>query len=106
MPGDARALGVMRRTLAHVLGDAPAPDITGVATAPTAGYDPASVAGGADSLRARIYACYGWTQAHLVVAGDTVDPATVLGGVGQTETGPAASQFLAPGAGVAQHERR
>jgi hypothetical protein len=83
--GDARALGVMRRTLARDLGDAPAPDTTRVTTAPDCGYDPASVAGGADSLRARIYACYGWTQAHLVVNGDTVDRLTVLGGVGQTE---------------------
>jgi len=82
---DARALGVMRRTLARDLGEAPAPDTTGVPTAPDCGYDPASVAGGADSLRARIYACYGWTQAHLVVAGDTVDRLTLLGGVSQTE---------------------
>jgi hypothetical protein len=52
--GDARALGVMRRTLARDLGDAPAPDTTRVTTAPDCRYDPASVAGGADSLRARI----------------------------------------------------
>jgi hypothetical protein len=94
--GDARALGVMRRTLARDLGDAPAPDTTRVTTAPDCGYDPASVAGGADSLRARIYACYGWTQAHLVVNGDTVDRLTVLGGVGQTEDSDRRrQQFLA-----------
>ena len=94
--GDARALGVMRRTLARDLGDAPAPHTTRVTTAPDCGYDPASVAGGADSLRARIYACYGWTQAHLVVNGDTVDRLTVLGGVGQTEDSDRRrQQFLA-----------
>jgi hypothetical protein len=84
-PVDRRALVLMRRTLAGDLGDAPAPDTGRTATAPDCGYDSASVAGGADSLRARIYACYGWTQAHLVVDGDTVDRLTLLGDIGQTE---------------------
>jgi hypothetical protein len=82
--GDARAVGVMRRTLARDLGAAPAPDITSGAAAPECGYDPASSTD-ADSLRARIYACYGWAQAHIVTDGDTVDRLTLLGGLGRTE---------------------
>ena len=82
--GDARALGVMRRTLARDLGAAPAPDTTSSATPPDCGYDPASSTD-ADSLRARIYACYGWAQAHIPVDGDTVDRLTLLGGIGRSE---------------------
>ncbi|HKU59654.1 MAG TPA: hypothetical protein VJQ44_00460 [Gemmatimonadales bacterium] len=82
---DARALGVMRRTLARDLGAAPAPDTTGATAAPDCRYDSASLPGGADSLKARIYACYGWAQAHLVVDGDTADRLTLLGGLGRDE---------------------
>ena len=82
---DARALGVMRRTLSRDLGEAPAPEAPSSVTAPDCGYDPAKVSGGADSLRARIYACYGWTQAHLLVDGDTVDRLTLLGSLGRSE---------------------
>ena len=81
---DARALGMMRRTLARDLDEAPAPDTTGTATAPDCAYDPRTV-DAADSLRARIYACYGWTQAHLLTDGDTVDRLTLLGGLGRSE---------------------
>ena len=83
--GDARALGVMRRTLARDLGAAPAPDTTSSAHASGCGYDPTSVDRRADSLRARIYACYGWAQAHIPVDGDTVDRLTLLGGIGRSE---------------------
>jgi hypothetical protein len=82
---DIRALGVMRRTLTRDLGAAPAPEASSSVTAPDCGYDPDKVSGGADSLRARIYACYGWSQAHLVVDGDTVDRLTLLGDLGRTE---------------------
>ena len=81
---DGRALGVMRRTLARDLGEAPAPDSTATATAPDCAYDPRTV-DAADSLRARTYACYGWTQAHLLVDGDTVDRLTLLGSLGRSE---------------------
>ena len=81
---DARALGVMRRTLARDLGEAPAPDTTGTAGAPDCAYDPRTV-DATDSLRARIYACYGWTQAHLLTDGDMVDRLTLLGGLGRSE---------------------
>ncbi|MBA3258424.1 MAG: hypothetical protein H0T68_03025 [Gemmatimonadales bacterium] len=63
---DARALGVMRRTLAR--------DLTALAPAsaahpnpsshrPECGYDARAIAAapnGLDSLRGRLYACYGW----------------------------------------------
>ena len=89
-PDDARALGVMRTTLARDLG----------ALAPAAGSKdstsadlPARCAGGApeprpvtlDSLRARIYACYGWAQAHIVVGKDTLDRLSILGQVGRVD---------------------
>ncbi len=39
-----------------------------------------------DSLRARIYACYGWAQSHVLVdAGDTLDRLTILGALGRTD---------------------
>lgn len=82
--GDARALGVMRRTLTRDLGAAPAPDAAASTAPPDCRYDPASVHGGADSLRTRIYACYGWAQAHLELDGDTVDRLTILGGLGRS----------------------
>jgi hypothetical protein len=80
---DARALGVMRRTLARDLGGAPRPVSPDVPAAPDCGYAADSVPG-VDSLRARIYACYGWTQSHLVMDGDTVDRLTLLGSLGRT----------------------
>ena len=82
--GDGRALGVMRRTLARDLGPAPTPDTTSGATPPDCEYDPAA-SNDVDSLRARIYACYGWAQAHIVTDGDTVDRLTLLGGLGGSE---------------------
>jgi len=84
-PTDARALRVMRRTLDRDLGEAPAPASAGPPSAPDCRGQPEAAPGPADSLRARIYACYGWAQSHLVLHGDTVDRLTILGALGRTE---------------------
>jgi hypothetical protein len=86
---DARALGVMRRTLARDLGPLAAataapPD----ATVPDCAYDPAALArqpGGIDSLRRRIYGCYGRAQSRVVVGPDTMDRLSVLAALGRTD---------------------
>jgi hypothetical protein len=89
--GDARALGVMRATLAR--------DLTPLAPAnaavlgpadeePGCTYDPAAAgreANGLDSLRRRIYDCYAWAQHHVVVGRDTLDRLTVLGAIARTD---------------------
>jgi hypothetical protein len=98
-PDDARALDIMRRTLSRDLG----PLVLPVATAdpstsggpspvreprPECGYDPDSIARathGLDSLRARIYACYGWAQSHVAAGDDTLDRLTILGALGHTD---------------------
>ncbi|HVJ99881.1 MAG TPA: hypothetical protein VM365_03420 [Gemmatimonadales bacterium] len=83
---DRRAFGVMRRALSR--------DLTPVSTAaasavaegrPDCGYDPGAIAR-ADSLRARIYACYAWAQSHVVVDDDTLDRLTVYGELARTES--------------------
>ena len=83
---DRRAFGVMRRALAR--------DLTPVSTAaaaavaerrPDCGYDPGAIPR-ADSLRARIYACYAWAQSHVVVDDDTLDRLTVYGELARTES--------------------
>ena len=83
---DRRAFGVMRRALSR--------DLTPVSTAaasavaegrPDCGYDPGAIAR-ADSLRARIYACYAWAQSHVVVDDDTLDRLTVYGELAPTES--------------------
>jgi len=90
-PADRRALTIMRRTLARDLN----PQVTALVPAgaleqrrPDCSYDARAIAAGAnglDSLRTRLYACYGWTQSHLVVEGNTADRLTVLGALGRTE---------------------
>jgi hypothetical protein len=93
---DARALGIMRRTLSRDLGSValsgPATTSGGLSKAPEprpdCGYDPDSLARarhGLDSLRARIYACYGWAQSHVVAGNDTLDRLTILGALGHTD---------------------
>jgi hypothetical protein len=89
-PDDARALGIMRRTLAADLN--PIEPVHTAVTAenrqPDCGYDPQFVltrGNGLDSLRRRMYACYSWAQSHVVVAGDTLDRLSVLGALGRTE---------------------
>jgi len=89
---DTRALGVMRRTLVRDLGVVAAPTASeGVAveTRPACDYDASAVAtapNGLDSLRKRLYACYGWAQSHLTVEGETLDRLSILGALGRTES--------------------
>ena len=88
---DARALGVMRRTLAGDLDslDYPLPpEVTGAQSPPDCGYDPlalVAVRNGLDSLRARVYACYAWAQSHVVVQTDTLDRLTVLSAISRSD---------------------
>ena len=87
---DRRALAQMRRTLQSSLDSLTSPHAdssTGMLRPPSCTYDPRAVAAsprGVDSLRARIYACYGWAQSHVVVDGDTLDRLTILGTLGRT----------------------
>jgi hypothetical protein len=88
---DARAYAIMRAALGRALGPLQGSPITGAPTpsVPECGYDPAAVAAtrrGLDSLRSRIYACYGWAQHHVAVAGDTMDRLSILGALGRTES--------------------
>jgi hypothetical protein len=93
---DARALGIMRRTLSRDLGPLalPGPGVTSGGPSqsseprPECAYDPGSLAGrthGLDSLRARIYSCYGWAQSHVAADDDTLDRLSILGALGHTE---------------------
>jgi hypothetical protein len=86
---DARALATMRRTLARDLDSmsGPASELAGESTQPECSYDPGGIArtpGGLDSLRRRLYACYGWAQSHVVLGRDTLDRLTVLGALSRT----------------------
>jgi hypothetical protein len=93
---DARALGVMRLTLARDLGPLASPCASSSQCAasarphepgagpPDCAYDPAAIPT-ADSLRARIYACYGWAQGHAAVGSDTLDRLSILGALGRTD---------------------
>ena len=86
---DARALAVMRHTLAQDLDSVPPTENSSTAPPqPSCSFDPGAIAGqpsGLDSLRARIYACYAWAQSHVVVGSDTLDRLTVLGALGQSD---------------------
>jgi hypothetical protein len=98
---DARALGIMRRTLAQALGPVAPGGLAdggsgGIASAgtgaagrrPDCAYDAPAIAAlpnGLDSLRARLYACYGWAQSHVVAGADTLDRLTILGALGRTD---------------------
>jgi hypothetical protein len=102
---DARALGVMRRALAQDLGSvaasAPAECVipAGCEGSADCAYDAGAIAAapnGLDSLRARLYACYGWTQSHLVLGTDTLDRLSILGALGRTDgSGERRRLFLA-----------
>jgi hypothetical protein len=73
-----RDLGPLSGGLASSVGSRIAPDCT---------YDASRVAAGPsglDSLRARIYACYGWAQTHISLDGDTLDRLSTLGDLGST----------------------
>ena len=86
-PDDARALAVAGATLARDIGPLALPATAAappVDARPGCAYDPAAVAAGAaglDSLRKRIYDCYGWAQHHVVAGGDTLDRLSVLGAI-------------------------
>jgi hypothetical protein len=102
LPADARALGIMRRTLVTDLARIDPPAQKAAVTVKEAldcDYDPKVVLAGPnglDSLRHRIYACYSWAQSHVVITGDTVDRLSVLGALGRTEGGEHRKQlFLA-----------
>ncbi|MEO7987435.1 MAG: hypothetical protein ABI766_12960 [Gemmatimonadales bacterium] len=88
---DARALGIMRATTARdltPLAGSPTPAASPADPHPDCDYDAAAIAKTAhdlDSLRARIYACYGWAQHHVIVGDDTLDRLTVLGAIARTE---------------------
>jgi hypothetical protein len=87
--GDARAFGTMRLALGRgltALTDSAPLDAT--APRPDCEYEPATIAAaknGLDSLRRRIYACYGWAQQHVAVGTDTMDRLSVLGALGRAE---------------------
>ena len=83
-PTDHRAFGLMRRALGTSLMPL-AGSYSAAAPAerrPECGYDPVTIARtphAADSLRRRIYACYGWAQQHITAGEDTLDRLTVFG---------------------------
>ncbi len=80
---DRRALAIMRAALQSDLGPlAPSDPGGGELSAPDCDYDPRAIlagAGGADSLRHLVYACFGWAQQHLRVEGEQLDRITLLG---------------------------
>jgi hypothetical protein len=83
-PEDRRALAIMRTTLDRdltpVVGSTEAAESEH--SAPDCTYDPRAIAGapnGLDSLRGRIYLCYGWAQHRVVVDGDSMDRLSALG---------------------------
>jgi hypothetical protein len=87
---DRRALAVMRSALGADLGPVAGSleSADGGASAPDCAYDPRAIAaapGGADSLRRRVYACYGWAQQHVRVEGEELDRLTVLGALASTD---------------------
>ena len=82
---DVRALTEMRRVALRDLLAITATN-AGAAVVPSTGPDcSADTTGGIDSLRARIYACYGWAQSHVPFGADTLDRLTILGTIGSTD---------------------
>jgi hypothetical protein len=88
---DRRAFGLMRRTLARDLGalilpQAVGPTLAASSSGPACDYDADSLGRvSLDSLRARMYACYGWAQAHLSSGDSTLDRLSILGALGHTD---------------------
>jgi hypothetical protein len=80
---DARALEVMRRTLARELvEEEPTPTPAGAEPAPDCRYDPEEVASGPDgeaALSERIYACFAQAAGSLRFEGEELDRLTVFG---------------------------
>lgn len=83
---DRRALAHMRRTLGGDLAPVPlaAPPTAAAERQPDCRYDPQAFPH-ADSLRARVYACYAWAQHHVIVGSDTLDRLTVYGELARVE---------------------
>jgi len=82
---DARALGVMRLALARDLTPiAAAAEIAAASAAPEPACPP-DARGELDSLRARIYRCYGRAQSRLPLGRDTLDRLTIFGLLGATD---------------------
>ena len=107
---DARALGVMRATIVRDITPIGDTSATGAADArPDCAIDAASIVrarGGLDSLRRRMYDCYGWAQHHVVVGDDTLDRLTVLGSIGRnSDRGGSAATLSLARARLAEHER-
>jgi hypothetical protein len=81
----------MRSTLARDLDSLLYPlraEPGGAQSPPDCGYDASAVAAtrnGLDSLRERLYACYGWVQSHVVFQGDTLDRLTVLSAISHSD---------------------
>jgi hypothetical protein len=88
-PADARALGRMRDLLARELRpDDGAASVARTGSRPSCRYDPARIGagpGGADSLAALVFDCYGQAAREIVVDGDTLDRLTILGLLGATD---------------------
>ena len=90
-PDDTRALGTMRRTLGRDLDSLPRPSpaVAKAALArPDCTYDAAAIVrtgNGLDSLRGRLYACYGWSQSHLILDRDTLDRLSIFGALGRED---------------------
>jgi hypothetical protein len=88
---DARAFGTMRAALRRALTaltDTGSAGSSPTRRRPDCDYDPTALAAtrnGLDSLRGRLYACYGWAQSHVAVGTDTTDRLSVLGALGRTE---------------------
>ena len=85
--GDRRALAAMRKATTSELTSLGGGHDPAEPAAPDCRYDPLALAGSPsdlETLRARIYACYGWAQSHVMVEGDTLDRLTVLGGLART----------------------
>src|SRR5215210_5546737 len=87
---DRRALVVMQRTLVRDLDSLSPPSTQSIPEGerpPDCAYDARELGtggGSVDSLRTRLYACYGWAQSHVVVRSDTLDRLTILGMLGRS----------------------
>lgn len=98
---DTRALGIMSATVARDIGPLAAstsfaaaeplpaagpPNPVTTVPRPRCDFAAAAADGpaGLDSLRQRLYSCYGWAQHHVVTGRDTLDRLSVLGAIAQT----------------------
>jgi len=82
---DARAFGVMRLVLSRDLAPIAAASEAVSPSTEAAPRCPPDARGELDSLRPRIYACYGRAQSRVPVGSDTLDRLTILGLVGATD---------------------